>query len=106
MCTSLTVHSLDAAAMLIKCSKRVSTFFFIALYIAPLYAGSFCQAFLATVDAVPDYYSSSPHMPLKNLAHMPKKFYLDLAGADEIMVSFLPTYRKTIETRCSRRPYL
>lgn len=56
--------------------------------IAPLYAGSFCQAFLATVDAVPEYYSSSPHMPLKNLAHMPKKFYLDLAGADEVMVSF------------------
>lgn len=40
------------------------------------------------MDAVPDYYSSSLHMPLKNLAHMPKKFYLDLAGADEIMVSF------------------
>eukprot|EP00903_Cladosiphon_okamuranus_P019664 g18076.t2 len=52
---------------------------------APLYAGSFCQAFLATVDAVPDYYSSSLHMPLKILANMPKKFYLDLAGADEMM---------------------
>eukprot|EP00752_Nemacystus_decipiens_P011884 g10537.t2 len=59
---------------------------FVQLPSAPLYAGSFCQAFLATVDAVPDYYSSSLHMPLKNLAHMPKKFYLDLAGADETMI--------------------
>lgn len=54
---------------------------------APLYAGSFCRAFLATVEAVPDYFASSLHMPLKNLAHMPKKFYLDLAGAGEEMVS-------------------
>lgn len=55
--------------------------------VAPLYAAFFCQAFLATVDAVPDYYASSLFMPLKNLATMPKKFYLDLAGAEEIMVS-------------------
>lgn len=27
-------------------------------------------------------------MPLKNLAHMPKKFYLDLPGAEDIMVRF------------------
>ncbi|CAM9324073.1 unnamed protein product [Ectocarpus sp. 6 AP-2014] len=53
---------------------------------APLYAGSFCQAFLATVASVPGYFASSLHMPLKNLAHMPKKFYLDIAGADEIMI--------------------
>ncbi|CAN0231099.1 unnamed protein product, partial [Ectocarpus sp. 12 AP-2014] len=53
---------------------------------APLYAGSFCQAFLATVASVPRYFASSLHMPLKNLAHMPKKFYLDIAGADEIMI--------------------
>lgn len=56
---------------------------------APLYAGSFCRAFLATVEAVPDYFASSLHMPLKNLAHMPKKFYLDLAGAGEMMVSLV-----------------
>lgn len=37
--------------------------------------------------AVPDYFASSLHMPLKNLAHMPKKFYLDLPGAGEMMVS-------------------
>lgn len=60
----------------------------VGAYIAPLYAGSFCQAFLATVASVPGYFASSLHMPLKNLAHMPKKFYLDIAGADEIMVSF------------------
>lgn len=64
--------------------------------LAPLYAGSFCKAFLATVNAVPDYYASSVHMPLKNLALMPKKFYLDLAGADEVMVRFGESLQKTV----------
>ncbi len=59
---------------------------FLGISLAPLYAGSFCKAFLATVNAVPDYYASSMHIPLKDLAFMPKKFYLDLAGADEVMV--------------------
>ncbi|CAM9977150.1 unnamed protein product [Scytosiphon promiscuus] len=58
---------------------------FTQLPAAPLFAGSFCRAFNATLDAFPDYFASSMHMPLKNLARMPKKFYLDLAGADEIM---------------------
>lgn len=64
-------------------------------FLAPLYAGSFCKAFLATVNAVPDYYASSMHMPLKDLAYMPKKFYLDLAGADEVMVRF-----ELLRTQC------
>lgn len=55
---------------------------------APLYAGSFCRAFLAMMEAAPKYFASSLHMPLKQLANMPKKFYLDLPGADEIMVRF------------------
>lgn len=67
---------------------------------APLYAGSFCKAFLATVNAVPDYYASSMRMPLKDLAYMPKKFYLDLAGADEVMVSFRNVQRT--QTKVSR----
>lgn len=66
--------------------------------VAPLYAGSFCQAFAATLDAFPDYFASSMHMPLKDLARMPKKFYLDLAGADETMVSF----ERHVETRNSQ----
>ncbi|CAM9096355.1 unnamed protein product, partial [Hapterophycus canaliculatus] len=53
---------------------------------APLYAGSFCRAFTATVDASPGYFASSMHMPLKDLAKMPKKFYLDLTGGDKTMI--------------------
>ncbi|CBJ26303.1 Hypothetical leucine rich repeat protein [Ectocarpus siliculosus] len=58
----------------------------LAVIFSRLPSGSFCQAFLATVASVPGYFASSLHMPLKNLAHMPKKFYLDIAGADEIMI--------------------
>lgn len=38
------------------------------------------------MEAAPKYFASSSHMPLKQLANMPKKFYLDLPGADESMV--------------------
>ncbi|CAM9104774.1 unnamed protein product, partial [Discosporangium mesarthrocarpum] len=48
-------------------------------------SGAFCRSFRATVDAVPHYYSGSRFLPLKVLAHMPKKFYMDIPGVEDEM---------------------
>lgn len=58
-------------------------------FAAPLYADHFCRSFLATINAIPTYYSTSRLITLRELAYMPKKFFLDRPedGADKKVVT-------------------
>lgn len=66
--------------------SRVSAVRHCDVLTAPMHAEAFCRAFRATTDANPSFFSTSRHITLKELAKLPRKFYLDMPGANKTMV--------------------